>query len=90
MQFFQILSVVASAMSSVMATGDAFCVALCQATPDCQNDPHDHCSYCKHWQTPSVCFGLYWLDQNETTACFEPHDPNGVCDDAVLSPVLCA
>ncbi len=41
-----------------------YCQRLCQLTPGCRNDPHAHGSYCKLWQNPPVCFGLYHLPRH--------------------------
>ena len=37
---------------------DAGCMNLCDSTEACANDPHNHGSYCKFWQSPAVCFGM--------------------------------
>ena len=54
------------------------CTELCDATPGCTLDPHQHGSYCKSWQNPQVCFGLYYTDMDMTSTCFEPSE-NGGC-----------
>ena len=76
--------------ATVVLIDDGGCSALCSSTGECANDPHHHGSYCKFWQSPAVCFGLY--SQNTTAnatgdLCFQPN--NGSCDDSVLPPVLC-
>jgi hypothetical protein len=80
---------------------DGGCISICNNEVEaCANDPHSHGSYCKFWQNPPVCFGLYVLanqttDNNGTTVspgnsssyCFQPNDPG--CDDMVLQPLIC-
>ena len=58
------------------------CEEICQSVETCRNDPHAHGSYCKTWQTPNVCFGLY---HTESGICFQPNDPS--CKES--TPVLC-
>lgn len=62
------------------------CIELCDSTPGCTLDPHQPGSYCKSWQNPPVCFGLYYTDLNRTSTCFEPSE-NGACSDEF--PVFC-
>ena len=61
------------------------CQNLCDALPECANDPGYHGSYCKDWQTIPVCFGMY--TRLDGTYCFQPNDPT--CDDLLLPAVLC-
>ncbi|KAF4714236.1 hypothetical protein FOZ62_005445, partial [Perkinsus olseni] len=61
------------------------CSIVCSETEACANDPQSHGSYCKYWQSPSVCFGLYVRDDGST--CFQPNDSS--CDDDVLEPLYC-
>lgn len=61
------------------------CQQKCDSVLECSNDPHSHGSYCKSWQGPAVCFGLYYRENGDM--CFQPNDPT--CNDAVLKPVLC-
>lgn len=60
------------------------CQALCDSTDSCANDPSHHGSYCKLWQTPPTCFGLY--NKRPGEVCFQPNDPS--CPES--SPVICA
>ena len=53
---------------------DTNCSQLCESLPSCVNDPQMHSSYCKNWQDPPVCFGMYWTDDSKTSACFYPND----------------
>ena len=62
------------------------CQEHCVNTPSCINEEHEHGSYCKSWQDPSVCFGLYWTDETKTTMCFEPSE-DGACSEN--TPVTC-
>jgi hypothetical protein len=63
------------------------CQAMCNDNLSCANDPHAHGSYCKSWQNPSVCFGLYWTDATKTNTCFQPVDGESCSEDF---PVECA
>ena len=65
---------------------------------ECANDPHAHGSYCKFWQNPAVCFGMYVTKNSTTTTngttsnvtqsfCFQPNDPG--CNDMELMPLEC-
>jgi hypothetical protein len=65
--------------ASVIAT----CQSYCDALPECAQDPHYHGSYCKSWQTPQVCFGLYHTSGGGM--CFQPNNPQ--CPES--SPVYC-
>ena len=51
------------------------CQDLCVNTTSCISEDHEHGSYCKSWQSPPVCFGLYFTDASQTTMCFLPNDP---------------
>jgi len=62
------------------------CQDHCVNTPTCLNEEHQHGSYCKSWQNPPVCFGLYWIDSSRTQMCFEPAE-DGACGEAI--PVEC-
>ena len=59
------------------------CEALCAETTSCLEDPQHHSSYCKYWQTPAVCFGLYY--RRDGSVCFQPNDPG--CPES--KPVVC-
>ena len=61
------------------------CDSLCSGLSECNNDPHAHGSYCKTWNVPNVCFGLY--NKKEGGYCYQPNNPN--CDDSLLQPVGC-
>ena len=63
------------------------CVELCMQIPGCVSDPGRHSSYCKKWQKPAVCFGLYWTDSRKTKSCFQPNRLTGHCPERI--PVLC-
>ena len=64
------------------------CFAACLATPECVNDPRAHFSYCKRWQSPPTCFGLYIRpDTGALRYCFQPNDPR--CLDRVYRPLTC-
>ena len=78
---------------------DGGCQAVCDNDiNECANDPHAHGSYCKFWQSPPVCFGMYLtansnLSTNGTSNnltqsfCFQPNDPG--CNDLELMPLEC-
>jgi len=104
--FFNVL--VRSAMSTtsnqIAETGatsvivdDGGCQAVCDNDVSaCANDPHAHGSYCKFWQSPAVCFGIYVNSSNTTdltttngtqSFCFQPNDPG--CNDLELVPLEC-
>ena len=74
-----------SLISLVSANGHSpgYCQGLCEETHECKVDKHG--SYCKSWQDPPVCFGLY--HKKPHGYCFEPNDP--LCNDAKLEPVRC-
>jgi hypothetical protein len=61
----------------------ATCQSYCDGLPECAQDPHYHGSYCKSWQTPQVCFGLYHT--SDGGMCFQPNNPQ--CQES--SPVFC-
>ena len=69
-----LLGLAASVRAGGVSRGDVNCRRLCDATPSCKGDPHHHGSYCKHWQTPPVCFGLYFTDRSRRHVCFSPND----------------
>ena len=70
----------------VVVYGD-MCQDLCNVTPNCNSEEHAHGSYCKSWQTPQVCFGLYYTDASNTAICFEPKDLTN-CSES--TPVPCS
>ena len=61
------------------------CQEYCNDLPTCANDPQAHGSYCKSWQNPPVCFGIYYVDASRSTKCFQPADPS--CPGTI--PVSC-
>ena len=64
------------------------CFAACLATPECRNDPRAHFSYCKRWQNPATCFGLYIRpDTGALRYCFQPNDLS--CLDRLYRPLTC-
>ena len=78
---------------------DGGCQAVCDNdVTACATDPHAHGSYCKFWQSPAVCFGIYVnsSSNNETNTtsgnttqsfCFQPNDAG--CNDFELQPLEC-
>jgi hypothetical protein len=70
MRFLRLISA-SSFLASVSAST---CQALCTSLSECATDPYSHGSYCKTWQDPQVCFGLYWTDETQTTMCFQPNN----------------
>ena len=54
------------------------CEDLCKKVDECAQCPMNHGSYCKSWETPNVCFGLYYTDETKTSMCFasNPHVSN--------------
>ena len=80
-------SVFATAFAAVVGLSSSqSCQSLCDGVADCREDPHAHGSYCKTWQTPQVCFGLYWTDASESDMCFQPN-ASGACPEN--NPVRC-
>ena len=59
------------------------CESMCSSLDTCSSDKHS--SYCKSWQSPSVCFGLYWRDDSKSSLCFQPNDSS--CPETL--PVEC-
>ena len=82
----QVFLVSAMVIRKSMGQGTDVCQEHCVNTASCLNEEHEHGSYCKSWQNPPVCFGLYWTDESQTTMCFEPSE-DGACGEAI--PVLC-
>ena len=65
-----------------------FCQNQCDKTPACLNQkPKAQGSYCKHWNNPPVCFGLYVKPTAPNKTCFQPNDKS--CNDKILQPLLC-
>jgi hypothetical protein len=62
------------------------CQDHCANTTSCISEEHEHGSYCKTWQDPPVCFGLYWTDDSQTTMCFQPAE-GSACPET--NPVTC-
>ncbi|KAF4671248.1 hypothetical protein FOL47_001592 [Perkinsus chesapeaki] len=62
------------------------CARACGSIHECSGDPPTHNSYCKYWQNPPICFGIYL--RPDGTPCFQPAaDPS--CDDRVLAMLGC-
>ena len=92
---FQVLLVIASGMHHTWGSlnnGESTtssppivdsCQDLCNSVASCAQDPRSHGSYCKSWQNPPVCFGLY---TQSSGFCFAPNDIT--CSEA--QPVLCS
>lgn len=79
--------VVLVALVSIVGTeAQDICQEHCVNTPTCISEEHEHGSYCKSWQDPPVCFGLYWTDDSQTAMCFEPSE-DGSCPESL--PVTC-
>lgn len=62
------------------------CQELCDIVPECANATHAWGSYCKAYQTTSVCFGLYFVNNNKSQVCFQPN--NASCNETY--PVPCS
>jgi hypothetical protein len=72
-------------LGSIRNVWGTSCENLCESLEECANDPHEHGSYCKSWETPKTCFGLYWRDEGKTEMCFEPNSED--CPESI--PVEC-
>ncbi len=81
------MRIIASAVfASLISQSSAFtCQSLCDGLAECAEDPHAHGSYCKAWNNPQVCFGLYFTDASQTEMCFQPN--NEGCPEDI--PVPC-
>jgi hypothetical protein len=64
-----------------------FCQSQCLKTPACLKQNPAQGSYCKNWNNPPVCFGLYVKPSAPSKTCFQPND--GLCNDKVLQPLYC-
>ena len=53
--------------------GQSICETICLLTPNCAFDPNAHGTYCKDYNDPPVCFGLYFR-VFPFRVCFEPND----------------
>ncbi len=84
--------------ATTVVLDDGGCLSVCENEVDaCANDPRSHGSYCKFWQNPPVCFGMYVQNNqtssnnsnstNSTSFCFQPNDQS--CDDSALPPLEC-
>lgn len=51
------------------------CRKLCSGIRECAANPKQQSSYCKDWQNPAVCFGIYFRDASRRSLCFAPNDP---------------
>ena len=65
------ISLFAALIGSSSATT---CQELCDNLESCKNDPRAHGSYCKTWNEPQTCFGLFFRDEERSTMCFQPND----------------
>lgn len=69
-------------------SGTHSCVEVCKKTKGCFPTRGGSLSYCKTWQTPQVCFGLYYTDSSFTSTCFhQSHIGTDNCPERW--PVLC-
>ena len=50
------------------------CEDMCAEVESCATSIHAQGSYCKDWQNPKVCFGLYYTDDTFSTICYQPND----------------
>ena len=65
-----------------------YCEAECLKTPACASMVPAQGSYCKFWNNPPVCFGLYRKGGIPNAMCYVPNDPK--CDDSPgRPPVRC-
>lgn len=72
--------------SLLFALSDAnVCQDLCAVVDSCISSKKAQNSYCKFWQNPPVCFGLYFTDATYTKVCYKPSDPG--CPEKY--PVIC-
>ena len=76
------MTVFAALLSTSSATT---CQELCENLDLCANDPQAHGSYCKTWNTPATCFGLFYRDDTLSEICFQPNDSS--CPETL--PVTC-
>jgi hypothetical protein len=81
--FSSAISVLAT--TAVATTSVDPCLGYCDATGACASGVQS--SYCKYWQNPPTCFGLYLLPNAVSTYCYEPNDTS--CNDAQLQPITC-
>ena len=80
------IALLASAVSTVSGSvAPPTCQSICQGLEECANDPHAHGSYCKDWQSPQVCFGLFFTDASRSGICFQPNNED--CPEGI--PVEC-
>lgn len=61
------------------------CEDVCAEVESCVTSKKAQNSYCKYWQNPPVCFGLYFTDATYSKVCYQPNDPD--CKEAY--PVIC-
>ncbi|EER15104.1 hypothetical protein Pmar_PMAR023430 [Perkinsus marinus ATCC 50983] len=71
--FILSLSAFIATLALASATEDP-CAQMCSYVEGCANSKYD--SYCKTWQSPSVCFGL--IKKSDGSICFEPTDADCV------------
>ena len=82
-----ILVPVAGAVSYPTKKPKGYCQAQCLKTPACLKQNPAQGSYCKYWNNPPVCFGLYVKPSAPSKTCFQPND--GLCNDKILQPLSC-
>ncbi|KAF4701651.1 hypothetical protein FOZ62_004296, partial [Perkinsus olseni] len=73
-------SIAVATLSLVAATEQDPCAQMCSYVDGCAKSKYD--SYCKSWQSPTVCFGL--VKKADGSICFEPADA-----DCVGEPIAC-
>ena len=73
------ISSAVSVVTTPEPRGPRVCTKACMNTPGCMSNPHSHSTYCKTWQNPPVCFGLYWTSPSHTETCFQPYSPERKC-----------
>ncbi len=75
----------ATTAAPVEKTPAEICADACALSGSCSGK-NKWGTYCKGWQAPAVCFGLYWTDADHTETCFYPIDKK-TCPET--DPVLC-
>ncbi len=55
-------------------TSGTTCQGLCDSLETCAKDPTARGSYCKTWNTPHTCSGLFYKDDSLSTMCFQPNE----------------
>jgi len=62
------------------------CDDICQSIPECYNNIQANSSFC---QTDGSCYGLFWLDINNNTACFNNGNDTANSSCNSTQPVVC-